>query len=283
MWKGRESSVSINNRYEHRATIMTNTDTRLNPFFNRQGDFYQATEACIGPWDPKSLHGAVIVALLAFEIEQQHVTDDYMPARLTVDMHRLPDFSPIQVKTHLVRDAYRIKVVDAEFFSDDISMARATCQLLRKTENSPHKVWSPPNWDVPQPDEIPMPEGDTPFKGSSRNVRPISGSMGSFGQKRMWMSEQRNLVDDIPITPWIQAALLADFTNPFANSGEGGLGYINSDVTLYLHRLPVSEWLGMEVINHQATDGVAIAECYIYDIQGSIGSSSVTGLAQQRR
>jgi hypothetical protein len=253
------------------------------PFFVFDGESYQATQACRGPWDPKSLHGAVVVALLAFEIEKQYVTEEYLPARLTVDMHRLPDFSPGRVKTHLVRDGYRIKVVDAEYFCNDVSMARATCQLLRKTENSPQKVWSPPNWNVPSPDEISAPTGAGGFRGHSRSQRPIVGRMGSSGQKRVWMSEQRNLVDDIPLTPWIHVALLADYANPFANSGEGGLGYINSDVTLYLHRLPIDDWLGMEVVNHQATDGVAIAECYIYDLQGAIGSSSVTGLAQKRR
>lgn len=252
------------------------------PFFTFDGQNYQATQASRGPWDPKSLHGAIIVALLAYEIEKQYMTDDYLPARLTVDMYRLPDFSPIQVKTHLVRDGYRIKVVDAEFFSNDVSMARATCQLLRKTENSPIKVWSPPDWTVPLPDEISVAADKHQLNAGPRRHRPITGSMGSHGQKQLWLSELRNLVDDTPLTPWLQVAVLADFANPFANSGEGGLGYINSDVTLYLHRLPVGEWLGMEVVNHQATDGVAIAECYLYDLQGSIGSSSVTGLAQKK-
>ncbi len=251
------------------------------PFFNFDGTTYQATQACRGPWDPKSLHGAVIVALLAFEIEKQYVTEDYLPARLTVDMHRLPDFSPIKVKTNLIRDGYRIKVVDAEFFSNDISMARATCQLLRKTENSPSKVWSPPDWTVPLPDDIPIPDGVAMHRGGLRRHVPIPNTAGS-GQKRLWMSEQRDLVDDIALTPWLHAAVLADYANPFANSGDAGLGYINSDVTLYIHRLPVGEWLGMEVVNHQATDGVAIAECCVYDLKGAIGTSSVTGLAQKK-
>ena len=263
-------------------SVTSNTYMQYEPFFNFDGQHYKATQACRGPWDPKSLHGAVIVALLAFEIEQQYLTEDYLPARLTVDMHRLPDFSPIQVKTHLVRDGYRIKVVDAEFFSSDISMARATCQLLRKTENSPSKVWSPPNWTVPLPDDITIPPDVPKYSGGSRRHVPISGSMGSYGQKQIWMSEQRNLVNEDDLTPWLHVALLADFANPFANSGDGSLGYINSDVTLYLHRLPVGEWLGMEVVNHQATDGVAIAECCVYDLEGAIGTSSVTGLAQTK-
>ena len=60
-----------------------------------------------------------------------------------------------------------------------------------------------------------------------------------------------------------------------------GLRYINSDVTVYLHRQPVTEWIGYEVTDHGATDGVAIAECRLYDEHGHIGTSSVTALAQR--
>ena len=42
-------------------------------------------------------------------------------------------------------------MVDAEFFSAGVSMARATCQLLRRTENPDGAIWSPPNWDAPPP------------------------------------------------------------------------------------------------------------------------------------
>ena len=123
------------------------------PFFTE----IAATPSCPrpvsnGPWDPNSLHGRVVIGLLAYVIEQRHGSDDFVPARLTVDMFRLPNImTPIEVTTKLVRDGMRIKVVEAEFFSGGTSMARASCQLLRKTENAPGNVWSPPNWDAPAP------------------------------------------------------------------------------------------------------------------------------------
>ena len=108
------------------------------PFFTHDSvhDAYIPTPASNGPWDPKSLHGRVIIGLLAFVIEQRHGSDDFVPARLTVDMFRLPSFAPIEVKTRIIRDGLRIRVVEAEFFSGGISMARASCQLLRKTQNA---------------------------------------------------------------------------------------------------------------------------------------------------
>ena len=39
------------------------------------------------------------------------------------------------------------------------------------------------------------------------------------GQKRVWLRENRELVGGTPLTPFMRAALSADFANPFANSG----------------------------------------------------------------
>ena len=245
------------------------------PFFTRERDAYIPTDAARGPWDPKSLHGRVIIGLLAFAIEQRHGTEGFVPARLTVDMFRLPSLAPIEVKSRIIRDGLRIKVVEAEFFSGTTLMARASCQLLRRTENAPGNVWSPANWDAPPPDSIPAPTDPRLGMNGKWTTRPIIGHMGSLGPRRLWMSEVRELVQGVPMSPFVHVATGADFASPFANAGDQGLGYINSDVTLYLHRLPVTRWIGFDVVNHHASEGVAIGECWLYDEKGPIGTATV--------
>src|SRR5690349_5209563 len=102
------------------------------PYFRKQGNSFVATPVSRGPWSATMLHGRVIAGLLAFEIEQQHGDPEMMPARLTVDMYRAPDFSPVEITTKVVRDGHRIKVIDAEFLSKGVSMARASCVFLRR-------------------------------------------------------------------------------------------------------------------------------------------------------
>src|ERR1700674_3596069 len=252
------------------------------PFFTTDRDAFIPTDAARGPWDTNSLHGRVIIGLLAFVIEQRHGADQFVPARLTVDMFRLPNLAPIEVTTRLVRDGLRLKLVEAEFFSGGTSMARASCQLLRTTEKPQGRVWSPPNWDVPAPADIPVPTDPRLGMNGKWTTRPITGAMGTIGPRRLWMSEVRDLVEGVPLTPFVRVAVAADFASPFANAGDHGLGYINSDVTLYLDRLPVTEWIGFEVVNHHATGGIAIGECYLHDEQGPIGSSTVAALAQRK-
>ena len=252
------------------------------PFFERDGETFRPTQASRGPWDPKSLHGRVIAGLLGARIEAVHGGPEFLPARLTVDMYRLPGLDPVEVTTRAVRDGWRIKVVEAEFFSGGVSMARASCQLLRRTEPPAGQVWSPASWTVPPPDEIASRAGAGDFD-AMWDLRPITGFMGAGGPRQIWMAETRDLVRGMALTPFVRAALAADFASPFANAGDAGLGYINSDVTLYLFRAPRTKWVGMEVVGHGAADGVANGACRLYDEDGPIGTASVAALAQGSR
>jgi hypothetical protein len=117
---------------------MTDAPTQVatnRPFFAASGEAFVPNPIANGPWDPKSMHGRVVIGLLAHIIEQRHRGADFVPARLTVDMFRLPNImTPVEVKTKLIRDGLRIRVVEADFFSGSVAMARASCQLLRRTE-----------------------------------------------------------------------------------------------------------------------------------------------------
>jgi len=252
-------------------------------FFTRDGSRLIPGDRGLSPWKADALHGRVVIGILGAEIERQHGDPAFMPARLTVDLYRAPGLVPMEVVTRRVRDGHRIRVVDAELICDGESAGRASCQFLRRSANPPGAVWGRPEWDAPPPDAVPDPGV---FPGSMYgmwSLRPISGRIGEYGQRRAWMREVRPLVAGEPLTPFGRVVAGADYASPLANAGDqGGLGYINSDVTIYLHRLPVGEWVGYESQAHGATDGVAIGECDLYDEQGRIGWASVCALAQTR-
>ena len=106
--------------------------------------------------------------------------------------------------------------------------------------------------------------------------------MGAAGARQLWMREVRELIEGRRLSAWQRVALAADFASPYANGGNAGLQFINTDITLYLHRLPHSEWIGFEVIDHQSADGVANGQCALFDTAGRIGTSTVAALAQTR-
>jgi hypothetical protein len=251
-------------------------------FFTYDGESYVPQPAARGPWRADSLHGRVVIGLLGHELERTHGGPEWMPVRLTADMYRLPDFSPIAAVTKVVRGGKRIKIVDCELIQSGKSVARGTAQFLIRGENAPGKTWSPPKWDAPTPDELPAPPagqfGERMWK--MRNVRDWFGT--NEMRRGAWMAEIRPLVQGAALTPFTRVAVAADFASPLANRHDTGLGYINTDMTVYLHRLPVGEWIGFEKINHHATDGVAIGECFLHDTQGPIGSATCAALRQAR-
>lgn len=246
-------------------------------FFRAEGDAYYANPISAGPWRASSLMGRCITGLLGHEIERRHLAPGLVPARFSVELYDLADFTAITVETRLLRDGGRMRLVEAELFCAGRSRARATCQILRHTEAPGGKVWSPPDWDVAAPDRL----IDEPTRWKW-HLRVAAGAMGQFGPRRVWMKDYRQLVAGVPLSPFVQVAMAADSTSPFTHAGERGVEYINTEATLYLHRLPEQDWIGFDVTDHQATAGVAIGHARLYDQRGPIGFASAAALAQRR-
>jgi hypothetical protein len=249
-------------------------------FLEYDGARFLPTTHSRGPWNPDSLHGRVIAGLLGRTFEKLYGEPSLQFARLTVDLFRLPPAAPLEVQTHLLRDGNRIRVAEGSVLAGGTEVARGRGVLLKRSQPPEGRVWQPPVWDVPLPEEL------TQAAGSLHGIwetRPIHG--GDFGgvvQKRTWLRETRLLVAGEELTPFVRCAVAADYASPFANSGSAGLGYVNADITLYLHRLPAGEWLGFEVASHQSAEGIAVGETTLYDVKGPIGKSLVCAVANRR-
>lgn len=258
------------------------------PFLVRDGDAYTPTMKANGWWrEGGNLHARVMIGLFAHVIEKEFGEPDFQPTRLTADLYRLPDLSPLTVTTRLVRQGGRIKLIEAELFSGGVSSARASCQLLRRGEQPAAPLWSPEPWTAPPPDQVPPPSKPFTDRWEMRPILPpgvvVANDMRAPGPRRTWLREVRPLVGGEAYTPFSRVATGVDYTSPIANGAETGLDFINSDVTLYLHRAPVGEWIGYEVTDHQSEDGIAVGHCRLHDVEGPIGFSSCAALAQRRR
>lgn len=255
------------------------------PFFTRKEGLLVPAPHAQGPWAADMMHGRLLAGLLAAAIEDEHGDPDFHVSRLTTDLFRSPPMAPVSIRTTPVREGNRIRVVDAVAAVDGVDVARASCVLLRRADDPGGTVWAPADWSVPHPDELPRPEprssGGWVVPWETRGI--TAGGFGAIEQKRTWMREVRELVAGEPLTPFVRVAVAADFTNPFANSGNQGLQFINADITLYLHRLPVDEWVGFEVADSRSADGVNVGHCTLYDTKGAIGHSIVCGVANTRR
>ena len=149
-------------------------------------------------------------------------------------------------------------------------MARASALLLRPGPSPATTAWRVPEWDVPGPDELPALRLRTEasrHRASGRSGSPTPGVLERRAEAGV-VPDNRPLVAGEPLTPLVRAALSADLPNPLANAGAEGLSFINADLTLFLARRPSSDWIGLEVADHLAADGLAIGTCTLYDLDG---------------
>lgn len=250
-------------------------------FFTRDGASFVPQEPARGWWRQDSLHGRAVVGLMGAQIADRHGAADMVPARFTIDMFRLAAFAPARIDTHVIRAGSRMALVEATMIVQGDAVARATMQFLRPADAPPGRVWAPGPWDAPDPDNLPPP----PDSQQPRHfeIRPISGHLGAVVPKRLWLRETCALIADEPLGPYARAVLAADFVSAFAHAGDAGIRYINSDVTLQLHRLPKGEWIGFEATGHEASRGIAVGHCRIHDSDGAIGFIGCTALANERR
>jgi hypothetical protein len=235
------------------------------------------------PWSADMLHGRLLAGLAARAVERHpDVGPELRLARLTVDMYRFPPMAPHQVTARVARQGRRVGAIDVSITAAGNEVARASALLLRPGDAPASTAWRAPEWDVPRPDDLPAltaPDG-TPPDPNEWEIHLINqGGFWSDERKQVWSRDNRPLVAGEPLTPLVRAALSADLPNPLANAGAEGLAFINADLTLFLARPPMSDWIGLEVSAHLAADGLAIGECTLYDLDGAIGWSSVCAVA----
>jgi hypothetical protein len=247
------------------------------PFYHPDGDRFVPTATAAGPWAANTLHGRAVIGLLGLELERRHGEPAFMPARLTVDLYRGAPAEPVEVRTRLIRDGRRVRLAEADFLVGGVSCALATLQFLRLGETPPRRPWSRPPWGMAPPAETP----DADPIWTRRNLWDLKFAAGfrDGGSRRAWMREVHEMVAGRPHTPFSRVAAAADFASPMAHSTREGGDYINTDLTVYLHRLPVGEWVGFESADHGSTAGVATGVSYLHDEAGAIGFAGCAALA----
>jgi hypothetical protein len=90
-------------------------------------------------------------------------------------------------------------------------------------------------------------------------------------------------VEGVPFTPFSRVAIATDYVSPYAHASDTGIHYMNTDVTLHLHRPPEGERVGFQSTGHEASQGIAVGHCRLHDLAGPIGFVSCTALANERR
>ncbi|MFI5716329.1 thioesterase family protein [Nocardia sp. NPDC051750] len=252
-------------------------------FFTREGEQFLPTRIAISSWSPSQVSGPAICGLLARELETHSPGAEFVPARLTVDLFSPVTDEPATVRSTVVREGKRICVADAELLQREEVRSRATVAFLRTGEVPAGELWQPTR-DLPVPEAPDTSEtGAHPlFKSGDGDWTRDFGATQNAERKAIWQN-MLPVVAGEPVTPFQRAGMAGDAASFMSNWGTAGIGYINSDVTLTLARLPIGPGIGVLAQDQVAAGGISVGTVALYDRGGPLGSAVVTAVSNVRR
>lgn len=247
---------------------------------------YRATTASVGPWDPRALHGGPPATLLAGILEDTvSELGEFVPVRLTFELLRpVPVAVDLDVTSLIRRPGRKVCVADARIVLDDQVLMTGTLQGIR-AEAFEHGWESDLTTPAgPETGTSQKPEGPPIYHNSAVEHRYLYDSFfGSIGPATDWIRLVVPVVAGREPSPLQRVLAAADFGN-----GISGLfpmdqvTFINPDLSVFLYRLPMGEWVCLDAVTRLGTSGTGLAESVLFDEQGPIGRAVQTLLMEPR-
>jgi hypothetical protein len=252
-------------------------------FYRRDGDTFIPTELTRGPWNPGAQHAGPPSALLGRAI----AADGMFVGRITIEILRPVPLAPLAVSSRVVRPGRNVELVEAQLVEPARSraIARATAWRLRVESSGTATAHAPPA--PPGPDA----GRDRPFFATGQDVgyhtameyRFVSGRFLDPGPATVWMRMRHPLVAGEEPTPLQRVLAAADSGNGVSATLDWSRYlFINVDLSVHLHRLPVGEWVCLDAITLPEPEGIGLADTALYDERGSLGRALQTLLVRSR-
>lgn len=244
------------------------------------------TPAAAGPWDPSALHGGAAGSLMTWAMESIEPDPEFPFARVTCELLRPVPLAPLTMTARIARPGKRVQLAAAEVRAGDEVVARASGWQVRKgdvdvPEQTGTMLTRPPGPKTGHP-----PVGvETWGRGliTALELRVVRGDMVEPGPATCWFRFPGALVDDEAPTPLQHVVAAADFGNGLSGVLDFRTHlFINPDLTVYLHRYPRGEWVGLESTTWVHGHGIGLAESTLWDEEGPIGRSMQSLLIGKR-
>jgi hypothetical protein len=258
----------------------------MSAFYVPAGDGrFESTPLTRGPWSPDHQHAGPPAALLARALRRAGSIEDGHVGRVTFEVLRPIPIVAVEVSARVVRPGRRVELLEAELRveGEPLMLARGW-QLRREAMDLPAP---PPADPLPGP-ETGDPRVEFPNKpdvgwSSAMDIRFVAGAFDAPGPATAWFRIRGELVEGEP-----PERLDHLFTAADAGNGISGIldfarfGFVNTDLTVHLHRAPEGEWIGLDSRTVLSPDAVGLAESVLHDERGPIGRALQTLIVTAR-
>lgn len=245
--------------------------------FVRDGDGYLASELALGPWSPGALHGGPPAALIAHLLSAR-VPAPLRLARISLELVRPVPVGPLKLGVEVVRPGRRVTLLDGVLRDPEgTEVLRARALFLVPAELDATELQAPPfagpeegtpnDWHSPTP----------MFATHGMEIRFVRGAFRRTGPAVAWFRLSVPLLAGEPTLPLDRVVAAGDFGNGIAPAVPwDGHTFINPDLTVFVERDPVDEWVALEAHTRVQRGSVALAESVLWDRRGRIGRAVQT-------
>lgn len=250
-------------------------------FFAQQADgAFVGQDAARGPWSGLHCHAGPVAGLVARAAEVE-VGPGKQLTRLTLDLLRPMPMAGLRVAAECTRHTRTLAVTRVTVHDlEDALLGTATTMHLAPKEMSqvPSPKVAVPVLGAARPGPFPVDVArhDLPFFGQRVETRYARGAPGEAGPKSVWLKVP-DLVAGEETSPVQRICALADCGNGIAwNARATEVGFMNTDLTLQLHRQPEGLWHASDSIAHWQDTGIGMSQSVLFDERGPVGTALQT-------
>jgi hypothetical protein len=255
--------------------------------FTAAGHLFIPSVHARGPWDPDAMHGGAPAALAARALERLDTPGPMRCVRLALEFAGAVPLQPLTVHAALTRPGRRLALAEVAVRADGADVLRGRATLLR--------VGDVPVPESAQDDEpaVPGPETGRPehwiggeeqegFHLTAIELRFVRGDWG-HGPALGWFRLRRPIVAGEEPTPVQRAVAFSDFGNGLSRMLDFRTHlFVNTDLTVHLHREPVGEWIALDARTDLDRTGAGQATSVLRDERGRIGTAAQSLFVDRR-
>lgn len=245
-------------------------------FFTTKDDaWFTPTAHTRGPWSEHACHAGPPSGLLARAIE--NLLPEQRLTRLTINLQRPIPFAGFTISARVVRQGKTVSLSEASLLDQDgKTIVTAAGMHLTPAPEIQMPTYQQSMGSPDDATEGPFAisgslHGKPAFNGDGVHVRYPSGQDEKPGPTRAWMKVLPLLNTEAP-SPFQRICPLADCGNAFGRNAEiQDMTFMNTDLTLLLHRDPEGDWLGTQSVGYWEPNGIGLADALLFDHRGAVG------------
>jgi len=242
---------------------------------------FVSTELTRGPWSPDAQHAGPPSALLGYAIERCAPRAGFQVGRVAVEILGPIPLQPLTVETRVARPGRSVELIEATLSTDRGPVMRANAWRFKLAEPElelPLQIL--PSGNRPGPDQaVPsvFPSSRPVGFHTGIEYRFITGSFAEPGPAVCWIRLKYPIVAGTTPSPLQRALAAADSSNGVSSVLDWSCYlFINTDLTVTLHRQPAGEWVCLDAVTYPQPHGIGLAESALFDEKGPLGRSTQT-------